>query len=140
LIRALVRHLLSLILIAVVFIPAATALPLLSFWLCRTPWGCLLVFWCGPWSAGFWALIFQNFIATRWWYGREAVLAWRESRGGYLMSSIRSTVVMVTVIGASYALEFAAVFLLPPTNTVHQLLPLITYAPAAVTFWRSCRG
>ena len=48
--------------------------------------------------------------------------------------------VMFGVLFASYALEFAAVLLLPPSATARQLFPLIPYSPVAFTFWRAVRG
>jgi len=41
------------LLITAIFVPFATALPVASLWLCRTPEGAQVVFWAAPWSAAF---------------------------------------------------------------------------------------
>ena len=51
------KWLLKSLLIAAVFVPFATALPVASLWRRRTPEGGQFFFWCGPWSACFWSLI-----------------------------------------------------------------------------------
>lgn len=139
-IKWVLKSLLKSLLIAVVFVPLATALPLASLWLCRTPLGGQFVFWVGPWSAAFWALLFHVLVGSRFWRGREAVLAWRTARGGFIKSHITSTAVMFGALFASYALELAVVFLVPPSETVRQLFPLITYTPTAFTLWSAARG
>jgi hypothetical protein len=53
---------------------------------------------------------------------------------------MKSTSVMFSALGASYALEFLYVFTVPPSGAARQLLPLVTYAPAAFTLWRAARG
>lgn len=138
--RGILLHILRLIAIAAVFIPVATVMPIAAIWLCRTPWGGQVVFWCGPWSCCFWALVFHVFVGSRCWHGRGAVLAWREERGGYLMSSLKSTVLMFGCLFASYALEFGYVFLVRPSPSALQFLPAATYAPAALALWSAARG
>ena len=134
------KSLLKSLLILSIFVPFALVMPLASFWLCRTPEGAQVVFWAAPWSACFWALIAHVFVGSRFWRGRESVLAWRAARGGFLASGIRSTVVMFSTLGASYALELAVVFLVPPSVTVRQLFPLVTYTPAVFVLWKVSRG
>jgi hypothetical protein len=136
----LVKSLLKSLLIGAVFVPFATVMPLASLWLCRTPVGAQVVFWAGPWSACFWALVIHVFVGSKFWRGRNAVLAWRAERGGYLRSCGKSTMVMFGALFASYGLEFAAVLSLPPSATARQLFPLITYTPVAFTFWSAVRG
>jgi hypothetical protein len=99
-----------------------------------------VVFWAAPWSAAFWALVFHGFVGSRFWRGRRSVKAWRAKYGGYLKSIGKNTVVMFGVLFASYTLEFAAVFFLPPSATTRQLFPLIPYAAVAFTFWSAARG
>jgi hypothetical protein len=48
--------------------------------------------------------------------------------------------VMFGALFASYALEFAAVLLLPPSATARELFPVIPYSPVAFIFWRAARG
>jgi len=134
------RWLLQSLLIAAIFIPLAAILPLASFWLCRTQWGAEIVFWGGPWSACFWALIFHVLVGSRFWRGAWSVTVWRAERGGFVRSHMKSTAVMFSALGASYALEFLYVFTVPPSTTARQLIPLVTYAPVAFTFWRAARG
>ena len=45
------KWLLKSLLIAAVFVPFATVMPLACLWLCRTPEGAQVVFWAAPWSA-----------------------------------------------------------------------------------------
>lgn len=48
------------ILILIVFIPAAAALPLAAVSLCRTPEGAQCLLSLGPFSAGFYCLIYSQ--------------------------------------------------------------------------------
>lgn len=134
------KWLLQSLLIAVIFIPSAAFLPVASFYLCRSSMGGQIVFWAGPWSAAFWALIFHVMVGSKFWRGRYAVLAWRESRGGYVRSISKSTMVMFGALFASYALELSVVFLLPRSALLCHIFPLFTYAPVAFTLWRAARG
>ena len=133
------KWLLKSLLIAAVFVPFATVMPLASLWLCRTPEGAQVVFWAAPWSACFWALVFSVFIGSRFWLGRDQVLAWRAARGGYVRSCLKSTGLMFLALFASYACEFAYIFLMSPSPAAMQFLPAATYAPVAFTFWRAAR-
>ena len=45
-----IRSLLKSLLILIIFVPFATALPVAALWLCRTPDGAQFLFWAGPWS------------------------------------------------------------------------------------------
>ena len=134
------KWLLKSLLIAAVFVPFVTALPVASLWLCRTPEGGQFFFWCGPWSACFWSLILSVFVGSRFWRGRGAVLAWRAERGGYVRSCMKSTGVVFSSLFLSYALEFAYIFLLRSSPSALQFLPAATYAPAALALWRAARG
>lgn len=138
--KSLVKSLLKSLLIAAVFIPFATIMPLASLWLCRTPEGAQVVFWAAPWSACFWALVFSVFIGSRFWLGRGQVLAWRAARGGYVRSSLKSTGLMFLALFASYACEFAYIFLMPPSPAAMQFLPAATYVPAVFALWGAVRG
>jgi hypothetical protein len=140
LIRALVRHLLQLILITAVFVPVAVALPLCSLWLCLTPEGAMAFFWLGPWSCCFWALILHVLVGSKFWRGRGSVKAWRAEKGGYVRSCIESTGLMFGSLFLSYGCEFACVFLLQSSESARFFLPAATFAPAVFVFWRAARG
>ena len=134
------KWLLKSLLIAAVFVSFATVMPLASLWLCRTPEGAQVVLWAAPWSACFWALFFSVFIGSRFWLGRDQVLAWRAARGGYVRSCLKSTGLMFLALFASYACEGAYIYFLPPTPIAMQFLPAATYAPAVFALWRAARG
>lgn len=136
----LLKALLQSLLIAAVFVPFATALPVVSLWLCRTPWGGQVVFWCGPWSCCFWALVFHVFVGSKFWRGRGAVLLWRAERGGYVRSCMKSTGLMFGSLFLSYGCEFAYIFVLRSSPDARLFLPCATYAPAAFALWRASRG
>jgi hypothetical protein len=108
---------------------ASAILPLSSFWLVRDPLGGQLFFWAAPWTCAVWALLVSVLIGSRFWLGREYLLAWRAARGGYLMSSLKSTALMFLALLASYFCEFAIILLLPRSPTSLCLLPLAAYAP-----------
>ncbi len=138
--RWFLRSLLKSLLILAIFVPFAVVMPLASFWLCRTPEGAQVVFWAAPWSAAFWALLAHVMVGSKFWRGRQSVEAWRAARGGFLASGIRSTVVMFSTLGASYALELAVVLFLPPSDIARQLFPAVTFVPAAFVLWSATRG
>jgi hypothetical protein len=138
--RWLLMALLQRVLILIGLVAVSCILPVASFWLVRDPVEAQVVFWASPWVVAFWSLIAHVFVGSRFWRGREAVLAWRAERGGYVRSCMKSTGVMFGALAMSYALELAVVFFVPPSATARQLFPLITYAPAVFTFWRAARG
>jgi hypothetical protein len=138
--RSLLRSLLKDLLITVVLLAASAILPFASFWLCRDPVGGQIVFWAGPWTCAVWSLLASVLIGSRFWMGREHVLAWREARGGYVRSCLRSTGMMFLGLLASYGCEFAFIFLVAPSPAALRLLPLATYAPAGIAaLWNAFR-
>jgi hypothetical protein len=128
------------LLIAVVLLAASATLPFASFWLCRSEIGGQIVFWAGPWTAAVWTLLIVQLGGSRFWKGREHVLAWRAAHGGYLGTVCRGTAWMFSGLLLSYGCEFAAIFLLPPSPTVCHFLPFATYAPVALALWSASRG
>ncbi|MGC2529783.1 MAG: hypothetical protein WA639_18690 [Candidatus Acidiferrum sp.] len=138
--RGVLSHVLKLAVITVIFVPVAASLPLASLWLCRTPEGGQFLFWCGPWSCAFWSLILSVFVGSKCWRGREAVLAWRAERGGYVRSCMKSTGLMFGSLFLSYGCEFAYIFLLRSSPDARLFLPCATYAPAALALWSAVRG
>ena len=134
------KWLLKSLLIAAVFVPFATALPVTSLWLCRAPEGAQVVFWAGPWSCAVWTLLASVLIGSRFWRGSGAIKAWRAARGGYVRSVAKSTAWMFFGLLTSYAAEFAVVLLLPATPLARTLFPFATYSPAIFAVLWCSRG
>ena len=139
--RSLLRSLLKDLLIAVVLLAASATLPFASFWLVRDPVGGQVFFWVAPWTCAVWTVLVSVLVGSRFWMGREHVLAWRAARGGYVMSSLKSTALMFLALLASYAFEFAVILLLTRTPTSLRLLVLAAYAPVGIAaLCSACRG
>ncbi|HWY54936.1 MAG TPA: hypothetical protein VNZ03_10765 [Terriglobales bacterium] len=138
--RSLLRSLLKDLLIAVALLAASATLPFASFWLVSDPVGGQLFFWLSPWTCAVWTVFVSVLVGSRFWLGREHVLAWRAARGGYLMSSLKSTALMFLALLASYGFEFAVILLLPRSPTSLRLLVLAAYAPAGMAAVWSARG
>jgi hypothetical protein len=136
----LLKFVLQRLLILFVLIIASATLPLASFWLLRDPLGGQLFFWLSPWTCAFWAVLVSVLIGSRFWLGKEYVLAWRAARGGYLISSLKSTALMFLALLASYACEFAVILLLPRSPTALRLLPFAAYAPVGIAAVWSVSG
>ena len=136
----LLKFVLQRLLILLLLVVASATLPLASFWLVRDPVGGQLFFWLSPWTCAVWAVLVSVLIGSRFWLGREYVLAWRVARGGYVMSSLKSTAVMFLALLASYAFEFAVILLLPRSPTSLRLLPIAAYAPAGIAALWSVSG
>ena len=136
------KSLLKSLLILVVFVPFALALPVAAFRLCRTSDGAQFVFWLGPWSCCIWVLIYSQFSAMPWRQGRSAVLRWREANSRLLVTSARATLVwMFGALFLSYLAEFLMIFLVRPSPSGRALLPVFTYSPLAFAWlWRHARG
>ena len=136
----LLKSLLKSLLILFVLVVGSAILPVASFWLVRDPLGGQLFFWLSPWTCAVWALLTSVLLGSRFWLGKEYVLAWRAARGGYIMSSVKSTALMFLALLASYAFEFAVILLLPRSPTSLRLLPLAAYAPAGIAVLLSVSG
>ena len=139
-IRTLLRHLLVNFLIVVALLTASAILPFASLWLVRDPIGGQLFFWLSPWTCAVWTVLLSVMVGSRFWKGRAHVLAWRAARGGYLISSLKTTGLMFLALLVSYALEFAVVLLLPRSPTSLRLLVLAAYTPAGIAALWSARG
>ena len=139
-VKWLLRFVLERLLILILLVVASLILPVASFWLVRDPLGGQLFFWLSPWTCAVWALLVSVLIGSRFWLGREYVLAWRAARGGYVMSSLKSTALMFLALLASYAFEFAVILLLPRSPTSLRLLVLVAYAPAGIAALWSVSG
>lgn len=139
-IRTLLRHLLVNLLILVALLTASAILPFASFWLVRDPVGVQLFFWVSPWTCAVWTVLVSVLVGSRFWLGREHVLEWRAARGGYLMSSLKSTALMFLALLASYAFEFAVILLLPRSPTSLRMLVLAAYAPVLLALAWCSRG
>lgn len=138
--RSLLMSLLKDLLILIALVVVSAILPFASFWLVCDPVGGQLFFWLSPWTCAVWTVLVSVLVGSRFWLGREHVLAWRAARGGYLMSSLKSTALMFLALLASYAFEFAVILLLPRSPTSLRLLPIAAYAPAGITALWSARG
>jgi hypothetical protein len=123
------KWLLKSLFILIALVVASATLPFASVWLCRDPVGGQVFFWVAPWTCAVWTVLVSVLIGSRFWLGREHVLAWRAARGGYLISSLKSTALMFLALLASYAFEFSVIVLLPRSPTALRLLPLAAYAP-----------
>jgi len=131
-VKWLLKFVLQRLLILLVLVVASATLPLASFWLVRDPLGGQFFFWLSPWTCAVWAVLVSVLIGSRFWLGREYVLAWRAARGGYVMSSLKSTALMFLALLASYTFEFAVILLLHRSPTSLRLLVLAAYAPAGI--------
>ena len=131
------KWLLKSLLVLVVFVPTAAALPLAALSLCRTPDGAMAVFWLGPWSCCFWTLIYSQLSSAPWRHGAEAVRQWREAHGGLLVTSAKATVWMFGALFLSYIAEFLLVFAAQSAAISRMWLPAATYSPVAFCWlWR----
>ena len=131
------KGLLKSLLILVVFVPFATALPVAALWLCRTPDGAQFLFWTGPWSCCFWVLIYSQLSAAPWRQGRDAEYRWRVANGGLLHTSFFACTWMFGALFFSYAAEF----LLIVTTRGAVWLPVATYSPLAFCWlWRKAHA
>lgn len=139
-IKALFRHLLVNLLILVALLTVSAILPFASLWLVRNPIGGQFFFWLSPWTCAVWTVFLSVMIGSRFWKGRAYVLAWRAARGGYLISSLRTTGLMFLSLLASYACEFAVILWLPRSQTSLRLLVLAAYAPAGIAALWSAHG
>jgi hypothetical protein len=141
LIRTLLRHLLMNFLIVAALLTATAIFPFASLWLVRDPIGGQLFFWLSPWTCAVWTVLLSVMVGSRFWKGRAQVLAWRAARGGYLISSLKTTGLMFLALLASYACEFAVILSLPRSPTSLRLLVLAAYAPAGIAvLWSAVRG
>jgi hypothetical protein len=135
------KWLLKSLLVLVVFVPFAAALPLAALWLCRTPDGTQFLFWTGPWSCCVWVLIYSQLSAAPWRHGGEAVRQWREANGGLLVTSAKATAWMFGALFLSYIAEFLLVFAARSAAISRMWLPAATYSPLAFAWlWRHARG
>ena len=74
----LLSFLLQRLLILIVLVVASAILPVASFWLVRDPLGrSSFLLGCRHGLAPFWTLLASVLIGSRFWLGREHVLAWR---------------------------------------------------------------
>ena len=136
------KWLLNSLLVLVIFIPVATALPFASVALCRTSDGATAFFFMGPWSCCFLVLIYSTFSGIPWRLGGEAVRQHREAHGGLLAANLRATGWMFGGLFLSYAAEFLLLFLGRGADFNRMWLPLFTYSPLAFAWlWRRrCAG
>ena len=133
-----IRSLVKSLLILIVFVPVMAALPLAAIAMTRTPEGAVAWFFVGPWSAGFYVLVYSQISATPWRQGAAAVREWREANGGLLHTSFFACGWMFGAIFFSYVAEFALVL-----AGIHSrsALPLATFSPLLFAWlWRKTHG
>jgi hypothetical protein len=127
------KWLLKSLIILAVFVPFAASLPLAAVALSRTPDGAQFLFWCGPWSCCFWALIYSTLSGVPWRQGAETVRQHRRDHGGLLVESAKATCWMFGALFFSYCAEGVLLFL----TRSPAWLPAATYSPLAfVLLWR----
>jgi hypothetical protein len=134
------RSLLKDLLIVVVLLAASLVLPVAGFWMCRSEIGGTVFFFAAPWTCAVWTVLASVLISSRFWLGREHVLAWRTERGGYFRSSLKATGWMFLGLLGSYACEGAYIFLLHPSSLARSLFPFSSYAPAIFAVLWCARG
>jgi hypothetical protein len=135
------KWLLKSLLVLVVFVPFAAALPLASVSLCRTPGGAEFLFWTGPWSCCVLVLIYSQLSACKFLLGAEHVRQWREVNDGLLHTSVIACGWTFGALICSYVAEFTMLFLFRPSPSARTLLPVFTYSPVAFAWiWRHTRG
>ena len=140
-IRALLRAILKHLLILIVLIVVSCTLPFASVWLVSDPVGAQVCFWAGPWVCCCWSLIAYVLVGSRFWRGKLSVEEYNDRHGSYLWRSAKNTMWMFAALAFSYAAEFAVVFFVPLSATAMHLFPLATYSPIAFTvIWSAARG
>ena len=120
------KWLLKSLLILIALVVASATLPFASVWLCRDPVGGQVFFWVAPWTCAVWTLLAAQLVGSRFWRGAEAVREWRARKGGHLHTVASGTCWMFFGLFASYAAEFALLWLFGTP----ALLPLAAYSPA----------
>ncbi len=133
-----IKGLLRLLLITVVMVPVMAALLLAAVAMMRTPDGATVWFFVGPFSAGFYVMLYATLSAAPWREGAAAVREWREANGGLLHTSFFACGWMFGAIFFSYVAESALVLAGIHSRSV---LPLATFSPLLFAFlWRKARG
>lgn len=134
--RSLLRAIFERLLILLVLIVVSCTLPFATIWLLKSEIGMQVVFWTSPWVVAFWSIIFYNLIGSRFWKGREYVLAHRAQRGGYFISVLKGTAWMFSCLFFSYGVEFAVLWFAHSPGW----MALSAYVPAGVTILWCSRG
>lgn len=133
-----IKGLLRLLLSTVVMVSVMVALPLAAVAMTRTPDGAVAWFFLGPFSCGFYVLIYSQLSVAPWRRGAQAVRRWRAERGGLLHTSFFACGWMFGAIFFSYVAESALVLV-----GIHSrsMLPVATFSPLLFAFlWRKARG
>lgn len=138
--RSLLRSLLTDLLIAVALLAATLVLPVAGFWMCRDSVLGTIFFFVAPFTACVWCLFIVQLGGSRFWRGREYVLAHRAAHGGYWGVVWRGMVWMFGTLFLSYAVEFAVIFLVPYSPTLRHIFPIFAYSPVLLALWRAYRG
>ena len=150
-IRAIFRHLVSLAVYTLIFVPLLTVFPILSLatpfiiWLHPTSYNYLfaeVAFWGGPWACAFW-MIFSSPVAQSrrlWKKAGYSVHEWREDHGGYLHTHSTSLGWMFFALFFSMFAELVLFFVVWKFDLGGRLfvsvLPFCTFSPIFVAWLR----
>jgi hypothetical protein len=124
-ISAIFRHLLSLAVYTLIFVPLLTVFPIFSLatpfiiWLHPTSYNYLfaeVAFWGGPWGCAFWMIFVSPVAHSRrlWKKAGYSVHEWREDHGGYLHTLSSSVGWMFFALFFSMFAELVLFFVAPP--------------------------
>ena len=150
-ISAIFRHLLSLAVYSLVFIPLLTVFPIFSLstpfiiWLYPSDYSYLfaeVAFWGGPWACAFWMIFVSPVARSRrvWKKARYSVHEWREDHGGYLHTLSSSVGWMFFALFFSMFAELVLFFVVWKFHLGGLLfvsvLPFFTFSPIVVSWLR----
>lgn len=151
-ISAIFRHLLSLAVYSLIFIPLLTVFPIFSLatpfiiWLHPSNSNYLfaeVAFWGGPWGCAFWMIFVSPVARSRqvWKKAGYSVHEWREDHGGYLHTLSSSVGWMFIALFFSMLAELVLFFVVWKFDLGGRLfasvLPICTFSPIFVSWLRS---
>jgi hypothetical protein len=150
-ISAIFRHLLSLGVYTLIFVPLLTVFPILSlatpFIICLHPsrYNYLFAevsFWGGPWGCAFWMIFASPVARSRrlWKKAGYSVHEWREDHGGYLRTLSSSVGWMFFALFFSMFAELVLFFVVWKFDLGGLLfvsvLPFCTFSPMCISWLR----
>ena len=151
-ISAIFRHLLSLAVYTLIFVPLLTVFPFFSLatpfiiWLHPTSYNYLfaeVAFWGGPWGCAFWMIFVSPVARSRrlWKKAGYSVHEWRDDHGGYLNTFSSSVGWMFFALFFSMFAELVLFFVVWKFDLGGLLfvsvLPFCTFSPIFVSWLRS---
>ena len=150
-ISAIFRHLLSLGVYTLIFVPLLTVFPILSLatpfiiWLNPSDYNYLfaeVAFWGGPWGCAFWMIFVSPVARSRrgWKKAGYSVHEWRDDHGGYLHTLSSSVGWMFFALFFSMFAELVLFFVVWKFHLGGLLfvsvLPFFTFSPIFVSWLR----